>query len=224
MEYFTSNRMVTKERAKLIPGSGVDINTFQAWPEEQNPLPVVVLPSRLIWEKGVREFVQAAALVNKDQQRARFILVGASDPGNPSAIPNSVLEKWVEDGLVEWRGWQNDMPSVYRAANVVCLPSFYGEGLSKTLLEASASGRAIVTTNVPGCRDAIEENETGLLVPPRDAAALAAAITELITSPGLRLEMGRKGRRRVERFFSTEVINSATIELYDQLLSRNSLS
>lgn len=200
----------------LIKGSGVDLSAYR-----ETPLPageaVVVLAARLLADKGVREFVEAARLLRGQGARARFCLVGAPDPGNPSSVTQTEVDRWRAEAVVEIWGHRDDMPRVLSCAHVVVLPS-YREGLPKVLVEAAACGRATVTTDVPGCREAIDPGVTGLLVPARDATALAAAIRQLIEDRPLCAAMGKAGRRLAEREFSLTEVVAAHMKLYRQLL------
>ena len=204
--------------AVLIPGSGVDTAHFMPAPEPTET-PMVVFVGRMIWDKGVREFVEAAKVVQARGIEARFVMVGGLDPGNPAAIPEPTLRQWVQDGTVEWWGEQSDMLAVYHAASLVVLPSYYREGLPKVLLEAAACGRPVVTTDAPGCRDAVIHGQTGFLVPVRDSVALAERMQKLVEDPALRAAMGRAGRIRAEKEFSTERVVAETLSVYEQLLN-----
>ena len=211
-EELLDHKMVRKEKTHLVRGSGVDVNLFKVTPEPKG-VPVALLAARMLWDKGVGEFVAAADMLRSSAVAARFILVGDTYQDNPAAIPNSQLESWVRQGIVEWWGWLEDMPAVYARANIVCLPS-YREGMPRSLMEASACGRAVVAADVPGCRHAVRHAENGLLVPVRDARALAEALKELIEKPALRRRMGVKGRKLAEEEFSVERIVSETIAIY----------
>jgi glycosyltransferase involved in cell wall biosynthesis len=213
--------LVTENQVCLIPGSGVDITRFVVKPtaaEATGPtrtaLPVVVvLPARMLWDKGVREFVEAARILKGQGVSARFALVGDTDPNYPACVPEQQLNEWQSSGIVEWWGWQEDMPAVYSRADIVCLPS-YREGLPRTLAEAAACGRALVATDVPGCRSIVRQGENGLLVPVRDGKALAEALCILILDADLRQKMGRCGREIVMREYSTERVLGETLLLY----------
>lgn len=215
-EYWRS-WIAAPERSLLVPGSGVDLTEYRYRPEPDGP-PVVILPARLLGDKGVREFVDAARRLRPSFPEVRFALVGPLDPDNPSAIPGPEVEGWVREGAVEWWGVRRDMPDVLALASIVCLPS-YREGMPKALLEAAAVGRPIVTTDVPGCRDVIGEAPMGRLVPARDAAALAAALGELLRDPALRLSMGVAARRRAEAEFGVDRVVEATLALYRKALA-----
>jgi glycosyltransferase involved in cell wall biosynthesis len=200
----------------LIRGSGVDTGRFVPQREPAGP-PVVILASRLLWDKGVGEFVEAVRSLRSEDVQARFVLVGEPDHANFAAIPEAQLVAWREEGVVEWWGRREDMPAVFVQAHIVCLPS-YREGLPKVLIEAAAAGRPIVTTDAPGCREIVRDGENGLLVPVKSVEPLAAALRHLIENPDLRAEMGRRGREMAVTGFSVEQVNTETLTLYRNLL------
>lgn len=216
MAMHVTGGMVAPERVRLIRSSGVDIERFAPTPEPVDT-PVVMLPSRMLWGKGVGEFVESAQLLRARGVVARFVLVGDSDLENPAAIPVAQLELWRDSGVVEWWGRREDMPQVLAQASIVCLPSAYGEGVPKVLLEAAACGRALVTTDAPGCREIVRHGENGLLVPLRDAMGLAQAIEKLLGDPGLRAAMGKRGRRLVEAEFSESKVAEQTLAVYREM-------
>jgi glycosyltransferase involved in cell wall biosynthesis len=208
--------VVPEEAAIIIRGSSVNPQEFSPQPEPDG-VPIVVLATRMLWEKGVGEFVNAANKLRESGVSARFVLVGDPDPANPASIPPAQLRAWVASGAVEWWGHRNDMPAVFALSNVVCLPS-YGEGVPRVLVEAAACGRPIVTTDVPGCREVVRHGENGLLVPPRDPEALAEAIATLLKGPALRARMGARGREIAVQEFSEERVVRETLEVYRELL------
>jgi len=210
---FLENRLVDPQRVALIRGSGVDIRRFSPQPESPG-IPLIILPARLLWDKGVGEFVEAARRLRADGLQARFALVGDSDNDNPTSVHISQLQAWEKEGVIEWWGWKEEMEEVYAQASIVCLPSYYREGLPKTLIEAAACGRPIVASDVPGCREVVRNGENGLLVPVRDASALAEALMRLLQDPHLRREMGIRSRTIAEKEFSIELVISQTFELY----------
>jgi glycosyltransferase involved in cell wall biosynthesis len=171
-----------------------------------------MLPARLLWDKGVGEFVEAARRLRGGRHAARFVLVGDTDL-NRAAVPRDQLERWVAEGVVEWWGLRDDMPAVLAAASIVVLPS-YREGAPKVLLEAAACGRAVVTTDVPGCRDLVRDDVDGRLVPARDAGALADAIGALLDDPARRARYGAAARARAEAEFGVERVIAAHLALY----------
>jgi len=209
--------VIRKGRKALIKGSGVDLQQFR--PEKFMPgIPIAMFAGRLLQSKGVEEFVRACQMINSKGQRLRCVLVGPLDPDNPAALDRNTVERWIKQELVEWWGYREDMPEVLRQARLVCLPTIYGEGLPKILLEAAASGRPLVATDIPGCREIVHDGETGYLVPPHDHEALVNALERLITDPDLCGRMGTNARRLVETEFSVEKVNQATLRLYTELL------
>jgi glycosyltransferase involved in cell wall biosynthesis len=206
---------ISHEKSALIRGSGVDLSLCQPYPERPGT-PVVTLAARLLRDKGVVEFVEAARLLQQRGVEARFQLAGDLDPGNPTSISRDELEQWRSEGVLECLGYRMDIAQVFSESHVVVLPS-YREGLPKVLVEAAACGRAVVTTDVPGCRDAIEVNVTGLLVPVRDCEALADAIQKLVEDPELRQRLGRAGRELAEREFAIESIVQQHLDIYRTL-------
>ncbi len=208
---------VSPSRIHLLQGSGVDLDRFAVMPAPSER-PVVMLASRLLWDKGVGEFI-AAARELKDSE-ARFVLVGAPDPGNPASVRDNEIQAWVSEGIVEYWGYQSDMSRILPMANVVCLPS-YREGLPKVLIEAMACGRPCVTTDVPGCRAAVRDGDNGLLVPPRDASRLAASIRLLLENAPLRDALGKRGRIRASAEFDVRHIVGETMSIYMELLRRD---
>lgn len=215
-ELLVEEGIVPQGQAIIVRGVGVDTRTFCPQPEPAGP-PVVMLPSRMLWVKGVGEFVSAAQSLREQGFAVRFVLVGGPDSHNPDSIPKAQLQAWAESGVVEWWGHQNDMGVVLAQSSLVCLPSYF-EGLPKVLVEAAACGRAIVTTDTPGCRDVVRHGENGLLVPPRDAKALASSLALLLNNKTLRAAMGARGREIVLREFSEEYLNEQILAVYRELL------
>lgn len=215
-DLFVTSRLISAEKAELIRGSGVDLDHYLFRAEPSVTSPVICLAARLLRDKGVLEFVEAASILHTRGVKARFQLIGDIDPGNPATVTESEISEWRSRGLVDVLGYRNDIATLLANAHIVTLPS-YREGLPKILVEAAACGRAIVTTDVPGCRDAIEPNISGLLVPVRNAAALADAIQLLIENPALRQTMGIAGRALAEREFSLKNIVRQHLDIYKSL-------
>ncbi len=205
------------DRIRLIPGSGVDLVEFQPSPEPVGT-PTVLLPARLLREKGICEFAAAAAELRRCGFAARFVVAGRPDPDNRGALSAREITDLAAASGVQWLGDCGDMPRCLNEAHIVCLPTYYREGVPKVLLEACAAGRAIVTTDTPGCRDVVRAGENGLLVPPQDATALAAAIRRLLEDPQLRTRMGMAARARAERDFGIEKVVQSHLELYGELI------
>lgn len=204
-------------RSILVRGSGVDLRDYHFSPLREG-MPVVVMAARLLRDKGVSEFIEAARLLRERGSAARFVLVGSIDEANPTSFTQEKLDVIAQEGIVELWGHRTDMPDVLSQASIVVLPS-YREGLPKVLIEAAACGRPVVTTDVPGCRDAIEVDVTGLLVPVRDPVALAHAIERLVSSPDLCRDMGIAGRRLAEAAFDLRTVVDAHLNLYQQMAS-----
>jgi glycosyltransferase involved in cell wall biosynthesis len=210
--------IATPRQVTLIRGAGVDLAAFPPQPLSAG-VPVVILAARMLWEKGVGEFVAAAHRLQSRGIAARFALVGDTDPENPGAIPARQLSEWNRSGSIEWWGRSEDMPKVFARSRIVCLPSAYGEGVPKVLLEAAASARAIVTTDAPGCREVVRHQFNGLLVGIRDVVGLENALASLIESPELCDRMGRNSRQLAEAEFSVDRVAAETLKLYSRLIS-----
>ncbi|WP_280570253.1 glycosyltransferase family 4 protein [Chromohalobacter sp. 296-RDG] len=207
---------VKPPQARIIRGSGITLADCP-WEPEPEGSPVITMAARLLRNKGVEEFIEAARLLAERGVVVRFRLIGSRDTGNPTSVTEAQLAAWREEGLVELLGHRDDVPRQYAFSHMVALPSYYGEGLPKSLVEAAACGRAVITTDMPGCRDAIEPGVTGLLVPPRNAMALADAIQQLAEDPDKRQAMGRAGRGLAEREFDIERIVGQHLAIYREL-------
>lgn len=215
LELLASLGVDARGGATLIRGAGVDTARYLPAPEPPGP-PLVLLPARMLKDKGVGEFLAAARTLRARRPGLRCVLVGGIDPDNPAGYARKELEAAAAAAGVEWWGHRDDMREVLGAATLVCLPS-YREGLPKALLEAAASARALVATDVPGCRDVCRPGESGLLVPARDAAALAKAIETLLADDGLRARLAAGARALVEREFSAARVHAETLALYARL-------
>ena len=206
-----------KGSCEMIKGSGVDINLYEVT-DLPNGKPIIMFASRLIKDKGIYEFVNAAKdLVISENNALRFVIVGDIDPENKSSLSKQELQSWVDEGVIEHWGFQTDMFDVLSKASLVVLPS-YREGLPKVLIEAAACGRAVLTTDVPGCRDAIIPNITGRLVPVRDASALKAEIKQLINDRGLLTKMGIEGRKLAVEKFDLSFVIEKHLNIYQSLI------
>ena len=208
--------VVEIQHTRIIPGSGVDTKTFDVRPSAEE-YSIVMLASRMLWDKGIGEFVEAARRLKQEGVSARYVLVGRCDEHNPAVIEPTQLRRWVEEGVVEWWEHRDEMPSTLASATIVVLPS-YREGLPKVLLEAAACGKPLIATDVPGCRDIVTHGINGLLVPVRDSTALAAAIDSLLRDSSRRAAMGVAGREGVIRTFSVEKVAGQVVDLYRELL------
>lgn len=206
-----------ERKSVLIRGAGVDLNRYPYKPEPEE-LPVISLASRLLKDKGVVEFVEASRILQQRGVKAEFWLIGTSDPGNANTVTQEQLREWEGAGLVKCLGYRTDIAELFAQSHIIALPSYYGEGLPKVLIEAAACGRAVITTDHPGCRDAIDVGESGLLIPIKDSIALADAIEHLILNPEERARLGKAGRKLAEYIFDVEKVIDEHIKIYDQLL------
>jgi glycosyltransferase involved in cell wall biosynthesis len=214
-----SRGFLRSEQAVLIRGSGVDCDLYKPVPFPEKP--VVMLASRMLWDKGVGEFVEASKLLNPQFPGVKFVLVGASDDENPKAIRKEQLDQWVETyPFIEWWGAQEPekMPQVISRSTIVVLPSYY-EGLPKVLLEAAAAGRPLVATDIPGCKEIVRDGVNGLLVKPRDPLDLANKIKTLLEDMRYAKNLGGKNRKIALEEFDQGIVVNKTLELYQQLLS-----
>ncbi len=210
-----AGRMVHEACTQLIRGAGVDTKRFAPSPEPEGPVRIA-LAARMIQEKGIRDFIAAARLL---KGQAEFWLAGAPDLANPNPVTEAELKAWEAEGVVKWLGPVQDMAALLRQVHIFTLPSTYREGLPKAVLEAMATGRPVVATDIPGCREAVIDNETGILVPPNNPHAMADALAKLIEAPELRARLGAAGRTRVEENFSDEIVCRKTMEVYETLRS-----
>ena len=213
-ELLLKRGFVKPEQIHLIKGSGVDLEEFAHIPEPQNDLPVIVMPTRLVHNKGIAVFIDAAKIAAANGVNAKFQIAGGPVDNNPLGISKDEMEEMIKGSPVEWLGRVSDMPALYAASNLIVYPSYYGEGVPKVLLESGATGRAIITTDHPGCREAIEHGKSGLLVPVKDAQTTAAAIELLIKDVKKRQDMGNASRAFAAREFSVERVVSLTLDVY----------
>lgn len=207
---------IPESQTVLIPGSGVNLEQFDV-----QPLPlrnkIVLMACRLLADKGVYEFHQSALLLKEKHPDVKFVLVGGIDPDNPASLTEEELNEWVQKGDLEWWGHQSNMPEILSQATIVVLPS-YREGMPKILLEAQALGRPIVTTDVPGCREAIENGKTGFLAQVKDEQSLANAIEKLIINDELCLEFSRNARMLAEQKFDIKQVVKTHMNIYENLV------
>lgn len=209
-------KLLKESDITIIRGSGVNTDRFEYVPETNSSVKVV-LPARMLWDKGVGEFVQAAKMLIKEGVDATFHLLGTTDPKNPQSISLEQLQAWNKEPGLFYEGFKQDMVKELKKANIVCLPS-YREGLPKALLEAASVGRPIVTTNAPGCREVVEEGWNGFLVPIKSVDKLAERIEELSADSALRETFGRRSREKAVQEFSIEHVVKKTLNTYQELI------
>ena len=216
-DFFLDAGFVSKDKQQLIESVGADPGRFSPTLEPNKSSVVVMMAARTLWDKGVGVFVEAARILG-DRLDLRMVLVGEPDPGNPTSLKVEMLNEWHRQGVIEWWGWKNDMEHVYAQSNIVALPTMYGEGVPRTLIEAAACGRPVVSTDMPGCRSIVQHEVNGLLIPPNDPIALADALERLALNPALRMKMGVEGRKLILEKFTHYKINRLTMQLYQVLL------
>lgn len=216
---FLDRRIVKKEQTVVIAGAGVDPQRFAPSSEPAGD-PVILLTARMLQDKGIRELVEASRILKRRGKSAKIILAGMLDPGNPTAIAETEIRAWEKENLVKWIGPQSDIPKLLAQAQIVCLPSYH-EGLPLSLIEAASCARPIVTTDVPGCREIVQDGWNGLLVPAKNAQALAEALQKLLQDSALRKQMGENGRKMVLEKFTQEIIIPQTLKVYESLMQGN---
>lgn len=213
-----SSHCITENKITLIRGAGVDIQAFPAHPPMPQLSPnspiIITCVSRLLWDKGIGDLVEAAKIMRDHDIPAKVILYGEPDLENPTAIPLHTLQTWHNANIIEWRGHCEQVAQAYAECHIAVLPSFYREGLPKTLLEAASSARPIVTTDATGCREVVEDQINGILIPVKNVEALVEALVKLCQDEPLRNKMGAAGRERVEKYFSDTLIHQQTLALY----------
>jgi glycosyltransferase involved in cell wall biosynthesis len=221
VQLFEKAGIVRSEQIRLLRGSGVDCSRFLPPSEERTSASAplrVLLAARMLWDKGVGEFVEAARVLKSQGRQFRFLLAGVPDPGNPAAIAEETLLAWQAEGLVEWLGHVADMPTLLAEADIVVLPS-YREGLPKSLIEAAVCARPLITTDVPGCREVVTDGIDGLLVPVRNAEALARAIAQLQDDPVFAARLGEAAREKALAEFDERVVIEQTLAVYYEIAS-----
>jgi glycosyltransferase involved in cell wall biosynthesis len=214
MVFFTSQGISPKDRSFIIPGSGVDMTKFVYSPEPVGNNKIVMMATRFVAEKGIRYFVEAAKIMKSNNIPVKFVLVGKPELDQPTAIQLGEITEWVRDGLVEWWGWYTQMEQIYPKSNIICLPSYYMEGIPKSLIEGASCGRALVASNIPGCREIVHDCVNGYLIPAKNTKALVDAITQLALNDDLRKSMGEKSREIALSSYSELNIIHKYLEYY----------
>jgi glycosyltransferase involved in cell wall biosynthesis len=217
---FVRARLVPEHHIRVIRSSGVNLERFLPVVPVAEPRPLrVLLAARLLWEKGIGEYIEAARMLRAQGRNIEVVIAGSPDPGNPRSVSREQVESWVAEGLVDWRGHVEDMPVLMRSMDVIALPSYYREGVPKSLIEAAACGLAVITTNLPGCREVVSEHGVdGLHVEPRCARSLAERIAQLDDDRPLVRRLGDSARRKAMEHFDEQMVIRRTIEVYDELL------
>ena len=217
--------VVKPDKIRLIYGSGVDLEEYKMTPEPNytDKKIIVTFAARLLLDKGICEFINASKKIAKQNTLVEFWVVGDIDIGNPNTLNQSEVSSWKKYQHIKVLGFQKNIAKIYSESHIVCMPSYYGEGLPKSLIEAAACGRPVVTTDSPGCRDAIIHERTGILVPVKDTQALSKALIKLINNKELRIQMGQEGRKLAEQKFSIHNVIEKHIEIYDYLMNKGKI-
>ena len=220
VDRFRSARIVGSERIRLILSSGVDCERYTPAPDDARPEGTlrVLFVGRLLWAKGIGEYVEAARLLREEGRTVSLLVAGRPDPGNPGSVAKAEVEAWDRDGLIEWLGHVEDMAALLHTVHVLALPSYYGEGVPRSLIEGAASGVALVTTDMPGCREVVTHEREGLLVPCKDADALARAIARIDDDRDLARALGTAGRTKALREFDERIVLDRTLDVYRELV------
>ena len=213
--YFLQKNITQEKNSTLIRSSGVDVNRFE-YRREPDGICTVMLPSRFVVEKGITYFAEAAKILHERKVPIECVLVGRSEQDQPNAISQTQLNEWTKSGLISWWGWKEDMATIYPRAHIVCLPTFYSEGVPKVLIEAAACGRSLIATDVPGCREVVQDGYNGILISPKNTESLADAIEILARDPDLRKKMGKNSRKLAVDIFSAKEIAQAYLDLYNK--------
>ena len=229
-QFFIDKNLAQQSQMRLIKGSGVDLSLYseehnqlpQIAIEEKNDLPIVFLASRLLWDKGIQTFVDIATRVNATHKQARFLLAGSSDTENPRSVPESTLRQWEKEGIIEWLGHSDNIPELLKQASVFVLPTIYGEGVPKVLIEACAAGVPVVASDWPGCREIITHEKNGFLAPADSVDQLTMHVQNLINNPELAKTMGDAGRKTAQSEFDVKQVVAATVSIYNELVLQRS--
>ena len=210
-------KIISKDKLYTIKGSGINLDKYFFSIEPKNSIPYVIMASRLIWEKGIDDFVEAAKICKKKNINVKFVIVGDTQPSNPRSIPVEELEKWQEDKIIEWWGRREDMVNVISKSTIFCVPSKYGEGVPKVLMEAISIGRAVVVSNCPGCIELIDDSINGYVYPMGNSEALSQKIIELLNEPGLRKKFIKSAYNKISKDYISKDVIAKTVELYEEI-------
>jgi glycosyltransferase involved in cell wall biosynthesis len=218
-EIFAESRLVAPDRIHVIRSSGVNTTLFRPTPRAGEGRLRVLLAARLLWEKGIQEFVDASLQLKAEGRDVEFVLAGSPDAGNPRSVRPHEVQRWADDGVITWLGHVEDMPALFNTIDVMALPSYYREGVPKSLIEGGAAGLALITTDLPGCREVVTRHGVdGLVVEPRNARQLAELIARLDDDRELARQLGANAREKALADFDERLVIQRTVEVYGQLL------
>ena len=235
IEVLRTGHAIVSRKTQFIPGgSGVELDVFNsdAFSDHQKrelrasygidpEAPVVLMVGRLLLDKGVREFAEAARLVKSTRPEVTFVLVGPRDIGNRRVVPQELLDEFSGDGTLLYMGQREDVPALMAISDIVTAPSYYREGVPRILLEAAAMAKGLIATDMPGLRDVVSNGENGILIPPRDAGSLARAVMELVTDEDLRSRYGLASLARARKEFDSRKVVDVYVDLYQSLWARS---
>lgn len=217
LQLMVSSKIIKRAQATYIPGAGVDTTKYQTQVEPPSPVKIL-FAARLLRNKGLFDLVEAVQHIKTHNSSVELLVAGIVDNDAHGTIPIVQLEKWQDEGLIRWLGQIDDMPDLIHGVHILCLPTQYGEGVPRILIEGAACGKPLVATNVQGCREIIIDGENGILVTPGNREELISALQRLIDDPETRAVMGKRGRKLVENQYSDEIVISKTLDIYKQCL------
>lgn len=223
MEQLVSRNLLTRSKAVVVSGAGVDLQRFRFVEEQNGPTVKVLFAARLLMSKGLDLLVDAVRQLKAENMPIELHVAGIIDTESHDAIPRALLTRWIDDGSFQWHGQVDDIEDLIAASNIVCLPTSYGEGIPRILIEAAAVGRVVVAADIHGCAEFVDNNTDGLLVPTNDVAALCRAFKLLAADFELRRRFCTQARRKVEGIYSNESVIGQTLELYEELESQHVL-
>lgn len=219
-QLFISNGVITEGCCDFIKGSGADLNEYAYVPEPEDGVIRVLFSARMVAEKGTLTLIEAAELLRKEYAgKAEFLLCGDIS-NNPNGIKKEELEEMCDGKYIQWLGFRSDMPDLLKSSHIFAFPSYYREGVPRSLIEACAVGRPIITCDSIGCRDTVDDGVNGFLIQPRNAEQLAEKLRILFENPALRKEMGMKGREKAEKEFDIKIVVQKHLDIYQRLLDR----
>jgi glycosyltransferase involved in cell wall biosynthesis len=221
-DLFVRSGLVKETQATVLPGSGVDLNRFKpAASRQADGQTIFLLAGRLLWDKGVREFVAAARALRKRRSDLRFQILGMVEPRSPDAVAKADLERWTKEGVVDYLGSLADVRPAFAAADCIVLPSYYREGVPRVLLEGAAMAKPLITADSPGCRDAVDDGITGLLCAPRSTESLMKALERFASlTLAQRKSMSQAGRKKMERAFDERIVHRAYLKMLDKAFAQ----
>lgn len=222
LNMFRTKTVVKKNNSSSIPGAGVDENLFQFTHEPQNAIITVLFASRMLRSKGVNTIIEASKILIENNVNSQIIFAGILDYDSPDSVNESILQEWASDGLIMWLGEVSNMPDLINRSNIVIMPTAYQEGIPRIIIEALACGRPVITTDVAGCNEIIDDGINGLIIPVNNPMALVEAIIKLVDQPELRRNMGINGRKLFLRKYSNKIVFNYTFHIYSKLLSDGS--